>query len=230
MAAAAVVFVASALISLISWVPLSLPSRFISAALPQFTCAAYRPGTLTNYMCAAGVALMAVAGPVLVIFLLFVLRAPLAKGLGYIALRLPKEMHFFLAPLLATALYTIAWAGVHYATATLTGILPQIIFPAVIGLFTYAVARYGSDVQRALTPLLDYRDRFPKWARILAAIAIPLVLSLLLTLQERVTQETLKEQGIVLIALCTGYLALAPRSGDFWSGAERFVSGEQSRV
>ena len=212
-AAALLVFAVCAVISCIVWYPLSLPVRGINAILPDVGCSGSTPGTFQMYLCSAGVGLLTLAGPVLLIVLIFLLRKPLTKAAGRLTLKLPEGVRFLVAPVLATTIFVLAWAGFHHTVTFQVGLLPQIIFPVVIGLFTFAVARYGPSVQRALGPFFDFRDRFPRWLRLVAAIAVPIVISMAITYQERVTQADLKEQFVVLVALVTVYLATAPRGG-----------------
>lgn len=40
---------------------------------------------------------------------------------------------FAIAPAFTTFVFTMFWAGSHYASADSSGLLPQRVFPAVIG-------------------------------------------------------------------------------------------------
>jgi hypothetical protein len=124
-------------------------------------------------------------------------------------------------------IFELAWTGTHRDTATASGLLPQTVFPAVVGLFTFVIARFGADIQRSLTGFFDFRDRYPGWLRLAVAIIFPIVLSLLISFQERVSQEMAKEQFIVIVSLTVGYLAMAPRTGDFLSAVRQFAPGRK---
>lgn len=228
--AAAVVFIVCAAISLIGWYPLSLPVRLIRTLLPDVSCTGTTPGTFGMYLCSAGVGLMVIAAPVLLMVVIFLLRKPLTERVERLTQKLPKETRFLVAPALATIIFVIAWSGVHKDTASQWGMLPQIIFPAVIGLFTFAVARFGPSVQGTLGSFFDSRDRLPRWIRLLAVIAVPMLLALLITYQERVTQEALKEQFIVLVALVMVYLMMSPRVGALASGGPPGDTGAASKA
>lgn len=217
----AVIFVLGAVISFLGWGPLSIPARLINGFVPQGNCISVRPGSIEMYFCSAKVAALTVVGPILLMVLLFLARNLIAGGLRSLMPRLPRDSHFLLGPLVATILFTMVWGAMHDTSYGATGIVPQKVFPALIGVFTYGTAKYGPLLQRLLGPLFDLRDRFPKWIRFLGALAAPLVLALILTAQERVSQEAMKEQVVVLVSLATTYLVLAPRSGTLMDGARQ---------
>lgn len=207
------VFIVSAIVSLICWVPLSLPSRLIRALLPTITCTNMRPGSMEMYLCSAGVAVVTMIGPVLLMVLIFFFRKQLTKWIGRVTPKLPVETRFLTAPVLTTIIFTVGWSGAHQTTALSWGLLPHIVFPAVLGLFTYAITRYGTGVQTSLIAYFNGLDKFPRWLRYVIVIAIPMLIAIVITAQERVTFEALKEQFIVIVALITGYLVMSPRSG-----------------
>jgi Double zinc ribbon len=229
-AAAATVVLVCTLVSWLGWVPLSLPARLISAFVDHGDCAALQAGSLLMYPCSAKVALLTVAGPLAVIALLLLLRGVLGAGLRRLIARLPEDARFLAAPALATVMFVMSWADVHKDTAGESGLLPQTLFPAVVGLFAFVTARYGAALQRILAPFFAFRDRFPLWQRMLVAVTAPLLIALLLTLQPRVTEQAAKEQFVVLITLGAGYLALAPRSGDILSGIRQMATSRRHKV
>jgi hypothetical protein len=173
------------------------------------------------YGCSAVAGFVVIAGSLVIVLALFVLRRPIAKAVAALTARTPAEARFLIAPTVATLAFTIAWAGAHHATATQTGWVPQTLFPAVIGFFLYAIARWGEGIRRVLGPLLDLRDRFPIGYRLVAALLIPLVVALIITNEQRVTETAKKEQVVAVLALLTGFVALLPRSGSPLSGIER---------
>ena len=211
-----VVLIVGAIVSLICWYPLSLPSRLIRALLPNLNCTNIRVGSMEMYLCSFAVGVITMIGPVLLMVLVFFFRKQLTKWIGRITPKLPVETRFLTAPTLATVIFTVGWSGAHQATALNWGILPHMIFPAVIGLFTYAVSFYGTGVQSSLIAYFNVRDKFPKILRYLLVIGIPMLIAIAITAQERVSLEALKEQFIVIVALVTGYLLMAPRSGEFF--------------
>jgi len=219
--AAAIVLVVSALASLIGWIPLAWPSQFVDGVLPKVRCTGFQPGSPPMYGCSAAVGFIAIAGSLVIVLALFVLRRPIAAAVRALTARVPQEARFLIAPVAGTLAFTIAWAGAHHATASLSGIVPQTVFPAVVGLFLYATARWGNGIRKALGPLLDLRDRYAIGWRIVAAALIPLALSLIITAEARVSQTALKEQLVAIVTLVTGYIALLPRTGPPLAGIEQ---------
>jgi hypothetical protein len=159
----------------------------------------------------------------------FLIRKPLTKWVQKLIPKLPEESRFLVMPAFATVFFVIAWSGAHRLTGFQWGILPQMVFPAVIGIFTYSVARYGPRLQSSLKSFFDTRDKFPKFVRFLLVIAVPILLSLAITAQERVSQEALKEQFVVVVALITGFMVMAPRSGDIMAGAQKAILGQKQQ-
>jgi hypothetical protein len=226
--AAAVVFIVCAVLSVAGWYPFSLPSRLVAEALPDADCTSETPGSTGMYLCSLKVGALQAVTPVAMLVLVFVFRSQIKAWLDRFSPSLPQEGRFLFAPVLATLAFLLSWAGLHFDTGEANGILPQRIFPAVIGLFTYSVARWGPDLQRSFDGFLEGRDRFPKLLRIAAVIVIPLVLSYVITNQDRVSQTALKEQVVVLVALATGFLMLAPRTGDVLAGMGRAIGLERA--
>lgn len=220
--AALLVLIVCAVVSLIGWIPLSWPAQFIDGLLPDYYnwCGQFETGSIPMYGCSALVGALAAAGSLVIVIALFVLRRPIAAAFRRIAAALPEESRFLVGPVAGTLAFTIAWAGTHFETAGQAGFLPQPIFPAMVGLFLYAVARWGAPMQRVLGPLLAGRDRFPIGYRVLAAIAVPLAFSLLMGNQSD-AQAALKGQVVAMVALISGYVALMPRTGSPLAGIER---------
>lgn len=236
---AALVFVSGAVLSVVFWYPLGLPSELVRNVIAQPTAicrggvfeAMTQAGTPRMYVCSFGVAILTMLGPVILITLAFVYRKALTRLVTANATRLPEETRFLVAPLLATLIFTMAWSGSHYQTSWLIGlVLPQTMFPAVVGVFTYGVGRWGPAIQRRLGPFFDVRDRFPMKVRIAAAIVGPIVFAFLLTAETRVSLTAQKEQIIVLFGLASGFLALAPRSGDVLGGVSQQLATVAKQV
>jgi hypothetical protein len=225
-----VIFVFCAIISLVGWFPLGLPTRLIRAVMPEITCTNIDPGSFQMYLCSAGVGLMTMAVPLLSMLVIFLIRKPLTKWVQKLIPKLPEESRFVIMPAFATIFFVISWSGAHRFTGLQWGILPQIVFPSVIGLFTYSVTSYGPKLQAKLKPFFDTRDKFPKFLRFLLVIAVPILISLAITAQERVSQEALKEQFVVLVALITGFLVMAPRSGNIIAGAQKALLGQKQEI
>lgn len=224
---AGVVLVVCVVASLVGWIPLSWPAQWIDRLLPDYYV--WCGGTLgfaTNtpqmYVCSAAVGVLAAAGSLVIVLALFVLRRPIAAAFAALARRLPSESRFLVGPVAGTLAFTVAWAGTHYTSEAVgsPGLVPHPVFPAVVGLFLYAVARWGRRIQAALGPLLALRDRYPIGYRILAAIAIPLVLSLFMGNASN-PEAARKAQTVAVVALLAGYVALMPRTGNSLAGIER---------
>jgi len=233
LAQAAAALVAGAVLSLLLWYPLGLPSEVVRNVIARptaicrygdFFAADRAAGSLGMYLCSAAVGLLTFAGPVALLVLAFVLRRRIGRLVASGARFVPAEARFLVAPLLATALFGLAWSGSHYTTAWNVGLLPQTFFPGVVGLFTFAVARWGPPLQARLARFFDLRDRFSLGLRVAAAFAVPIVLSLLLTRETRVSLTAVKEQTIVLVGLLSAFLALAPRRGDLMAGVRHEVA------
>jgi hypothetical protein len=185
-------------------------------AFRSIGCSTVAPGSTQMFFCSAGVALLQMLPAIVVLLLLFIFRRPLMRWVQGVTAKLPPGSQFLVAPVVATCLFVIVWAGVHYTLAMQVGLLPQIIFPTVIGLFTFIIVRYGDGLRRALDPFFEGRDRVPRWLRFVGVIAIPLLLSVLITQPWRqiVTAGPQLEHFIVLVALVVAFLLLTPRLGE----------------
>jgi hypothetical protein len=74
------------------------------------------------------------------------------------------------------------------------------------------VGRFGPEFQSRFAGAFHFRDKFPQWMRLGALIVAPLLVSLVITAQYRVSQNALKEQVVVILSMCAGYVMLAPRA------------------
>jgi len=208
-------FVGCAIASCIAWYPLGGPVYGIDLAFRGFGCGTVTPGSPQMFFCSAGVALLQMLPAFIALVLIFVFRRPLMRWVQGITPKLSPGIQFLVAPAVATCLFVIVWAGVHYTLPIQTGLLPQIIFPAVIGLFTFIIVRYGDGLRRALDPFFESRDRVPRWLCFVGVIAIPLLLSVLITQPWRqiVTAGPQLEHFIVLVAVVVAFLLITPRLG-----------------
>jgi len=215
--AALLAFVACAVVSCIGWYPLGGPVFAVGLAFRGFGCGTVAPGSTTMFFCSAAVALLQLLPAAIALVLIFVFRRPLMRWVQQrITPRLSPGTQFLVAPAVATCLFVIVWAGVHYTLAIKMGLLPQIIFPAVVGLFTFITMRYGNGLRRALDPFFESRDRFPRWLCFVGIFAIPFLFSVLITQPWRqvVTAGPQLEHFIVLVALVVAFLLLTPRLGE----------------
>ncbi len=202
------------LLSYILWVPFAWPTEIVNDIVGDKNCAAKQPGTSEMRTCAATVAAWKMVGPLGIGVAVFVLRKQLAKWIAKLSTSLHPGARPLVGPLLATLLFLLVWAGSHASTGGQSGILPQKAFPAIVGVYTYAVVRYGPALQLKMPGFFEKREGIPTIGRILITVAIPTGVSLLITNQDRVSDTAQKEQFVVLIGLALAYLMLSPRGGD----------------
>jgi len=210
-----VVFLAGAILSFGGWIPLGLPAKLIGMFVPTGTCTDYQVNTVPMFWCSVAVALQYLAGPIALMIILFLIRKQIANLVKAMIPKVPVDYLFLLAPCAATVIFTMTWAPAHDGLESASGFVPQMIFPALIGVYTYGISRFGGVIQSNLKGLFDFRDSVPKFVRIAAMFAVPLLFGKLATMgQTYVTQVALKEQTAVLLCMVLGYFALAPRQED----------------
>jgi hypothetical protein len=212
------VAVACVVVALAGWIPLGFPAGLITSVVPAGECGAF-DGALFA-LCSAKVAALTLAGPVAVLAVVFLLRRRIADIVKRNVARVPDAARFLVGPALATALFTMTWADAHDMPFD-WALVPQILFPAVIGLFAWITARWNADAQRRLARFFDARDRLSRRRRFALAAAVPAVAGLVLGLDT--ANGPAKEQLVVLIGLASAYLALVPRSGDVMAAIEEAV-------
>jgi len=222
--AAILVLIASAVVSLVLWYPLGLPSALLRGAVPQLSCKKIQPESTLMYLCSMGVALVTLIGPLLFILIIYRLRKPLRTILENLVKKTPEQYRFLMTSLFATIMFLIMWAGAHFETGQNVGLVPHMLFPVVIGLFTFVVGRYGGRIQKSLAFFFRIRDLIPRVLRLTFVLAVPFALSYKLTKQERVKLPELKEQIVVIAALLVGYLMLVPRRGDLIAGIRKLIN------
>jgi len=224
--AGVIVFVVTALAAWIGWWPLSIPASLVGNLVSPGNCGYYEPGSLMMYACSAFVASKVLIGPLLITLLLVLLRKPIVRGIGKLIAKskLPLDARFLVAPVIATVFFTCSWSAIHYSSDDDSGLLSQRIFPAAVGLFTFIVLRWEVSIQKTLNEFFDLREKIPSFLRILSAFLIPLLISLVITFQERVSATAFKAQIVVLLSICSGYLLLAPRRGDLLSGLKQALT------
>jgi hypothetical protein len=197
----------------ILWSPLGWPARLVGLFVKPGDCSSISTGSWDMYTCSARVGLLTLVGPIIIMALVFVFRKAVANGVKALTPKIPPDMRFAIAPLVASLCFTMSWAAVHAYTADQTGFLPQRGFPAVIGIFTYVVVRFGGAIQDRFRSFFDTVQRIPKFLRIILTILLPMGIALLITNEERVSQTAIKEQAVVMLCLVCGYLAMSTRQG-----------------
>jgi hypothetical protein len=156
------------------------------------------------------VGLVAILPSIVIIVIMFFLRKSLNNWMKSLSEKLPENARFIVPPIIATIVFSLAWSWYHIDTSGLTGIIPNRIFPAIVGLFTYSVIQFGPKIQNSMASFFRARDKVPIFFRYVLVLAIPMGIALLITIEERVTAEALKEQFVVIIALIAAYLLVSP--------------------
>ena len=199
------------------WTPFGLVGSLIRRLLSPGGCTAFEAGTMAMYVCSAKVALLTITGPIglglLLVGCLVVFRRWTAPGIVACASKVPAKFRYIVPPVFTTLLFTITWAGTHYGMAFDLGILPQILFPVVIGLLGWALLRYDPMFRQGeyFGRLFAWRDRVPLVLRVVVALLVSALLSLSLTFEGRVTHAATKEQIVVVFTLVAGYTLLWPK-------------------
>jgi hypothetical protein len=212
-------------VCLIGWLPLSLPSLTLNAVAGNLglwkACGEFRVGSAEMFACSAVVGLTTVAiGPLLITVLLYVFRSQLAAGLRRVLRRWPSTQ-LLTAPIVATAVFLVGWSGTHFATPYLLGFgfLPNLLFPAVVGLLTYVLIVLAGPLQRTARVFFSLRDIVPGVLRLVATIALTAALAASWSIQRSpgggdVRDPTTLQQSIVIVGLLIGFVLLTPSRGD----------------
>lgn len=223
-----VVAAAGLTVSYVFWALFAQPLAIVSDILPEKTCAGEIPGTSGMRSCATQAGVLKMVGPIAFAVGIFIARRPLTRWTQALATKLPDGLRPLVAPMLATLLFLLMWAGTHKDSSDEVGLLPQKAFPALIGSYTYAVMRWGTELQRRLSGFLDLRDRLPFVARLVITLAVPTAVSFIITNQDRVSDSALKEQFVVVIGLSLAYLFLVPRGESVEAVATGLVRTEST--
>lgn len=213
------VAIACVAVAAVGWIPLAFPAGLITSLVPAGDCFGVPAGPLT-YLCSAKVAAFKLVGPLAVLVLVFVLRHRIADIVKRNVARVPDAARFLVGPAIATALFTLTWADLH-DMALEWGLVPQLLFPTLVGLFAWASVRWNVTVQERLARFFDARDRLTRRRRFAIAAAVPAVIGLVVGLDP--ANAAAKEQLVVLIGLASAYLALVPRQGDLMAAIETAV-------
>jgi len=195
-------------VSAIVWIPVSFAARVIGGILQ---CSPTENGALTRYACAGKSAAINLILPIAIALILFLVRKRLASSAARCLQRVPLQLRPLVGPALATLLFAAFWAWNHYSTPFMMGILPQIVFPAAIGTFTYVSKRQNQQTRQRSAPLSWFNDRIPKTMRIVLIAAATISLSWAFGLQRLITGVPLQQQILVLVGLALSYVALSPR-------------------
>jgi hypothetical protein len=227
--AGAVALAAGAAVSYLLWPVLAIPGKVLKDAIPRGNCTSETPGSSGMYFCSVKAGTLTALGPFITVVVALVFRRPIAAQVRKLTRGLPSSSNVLVMPVMATAMFTMTFAAIHDKTADQSGLVPQRMFPALVGLFTFAASRLAPMVSNRYGAAIDRRNSIPLAMRVVIALAIPLVTSYVLTNQERVSDTALKEQTIALLTLGTSYAALVPRDGDFLGAGQRFLASQAQR-
>jgi hypothetical protein len=206
-AAAVATSVICIVLSLALWAPLSWPSSAIGDALPAASCSRSGSG-LRPALCALQVAITPMLAPLLLAFVAFAFRGGFTAAVRAAPHRAPSGLGPVLASIVATVAFTLIWSGSHIGRSTESGVVPQIAFPAVVGVCTFLFARWGG----ALRPFFGVRDRVSLGIRVVLVIALPIALAVWLANGSGADRIALNEQLTVVFGIVVAFLLVAPNS------------------
>jgi hypothetical protein len=207
----AIVFGASLVISWAGWNLLMAVPVSINALIPTGSCANYTPKTFGMYVCSAFVGLSVVFGSLVLAMAMILLRKPITALINKLNAAVPQKYRSVMPAIAAAVFFAVVWSGSHYATGSSVGIVSHRAFPALVGVLVHLTIYYGPAFMARFPGVFDARDRLPKLTRWLVMFFVPTGLSLLLTFQERVSNEAFKQQFVVIVGMLVAYVILTPR-------------------
>lgn len=161
------------------------------------------------YVCNSPFPWLIMLSPVVFTAVLFLFRRRLGAWLRKAVIpRVPDNLRFLAAPMIATAIFAISWSYLHLASWYRVGIVPEVVFPVVIGLFTLATTTYGSHLRAKLRSFIQVRDRLWRPLRLLGALALPTLLAIAVV--RSTSNVDLSSQLIVTISLVLVYVLMIP--------------------
>ena len=213
LAGAAIVAVLAYVVTRLFWTPLSWPAslvnQFVAVATPS-SCSFMGPeNILSDNACGTILAALTLIGAIVASLGVLLVRLPIRRVLTALFSDLPDGLRFLGVPLLATVLFTVGWAGVQYHFPERPGIVADGSFPAVVGLLTYAFARYGPLAQEYGSAAFAWRDGLATRQRLGVVLLTPVVFSLAAT---PLLHTPVRDQATVMVAMTIGYLLMAPRT------------------
>jgi hypothetical protein len=216
-----VVLVGAAL-CFILWAPMSAPARSLAPFTPTAPCANLPLNSTALTACAFENGVLGSFSTFVVVGILAFIRWPLNWIMNAILPRLAPTAGHGLAALIAVLMFGVTWSGSHFRTPNQPALLPQPVFVAVIGLFTFATLHWGPPVLRVLDPALRVRDRIPLWVRMVLGALLPVLFGLFVLnrLGGSVPNPPpivvgRNEQISTLFALAASFILMAPRLEPF---------------
>lgn len=211
--ALAIVFFASLILSWVGWDILKIVPLTINKLIPTGGCTSFSPASIGMYFCSAFVGLRVVFGSLVLAVLLFFARKPITVVINRINTLLPTSYRSVMPAVLAALFFAIVWSGSHALTGGLWGILPHRAFPALVGVLVHFTMVFGPDFMNRHAGFFDARDRLSTLTRWVLVFIIPTGISLVITLQQRVSNEAFKQQFVVLVGMVVAFIIMTPRSG-----------------
>lgn len=213
LAGAAIVTIVAYLVTRLFWTPLSWPASLVNqfvATMTPSSCSFMGPENIvSDNACGTILAALTLIGAIVASLGVLLVRVPIRRVLTAIFRDVPGDLRFLGVPLLATVLFTVGWAGVQYHFPERPGIVADGSFPAVVGLLTYAFARYGPLAQEYGAAAFAWRDGVGMRRRLGVVFLTPVVFSLVAT---PLLHTPVRDQATVMVAMTVGYLLMAPRT------------------
>jgi hypothetical protein len=190
-------------VSLAGWLPLRLAPAAVAHAISY----AASVGTKTSTLAALVAEWKGIAAPLLFTIVMFACKRRISSYIGpLVAKVLPTDWMFIVAPAMATAIFTMSWSYTHLKKWDEWGFLPQILFPAAIGIFSFVSARHGAAVRYCLRHFLIVRDIVPRFLRLIASILLPSAISLLVV--QHIHDLPLAGQLSLVLSTLISYLVM----------------------
>lgn len=185
----------------------------INTVIPTGGCTSFSPASVGMYICSAFVGLRVVFGSLVLAVVLLILRKPITVLVNAINQAAPAQYRSILPAVVAAVFFAVVWSGSHASTGNLWGVLPHRAFPAVVGALTQIAMTWGPAFMARHAALFDLRDKLSKLTRWLIVFIAPTAVSLVITAQQRVSNEAFKQQFVVIVGMVIAYLVMTPRSG-----------------
>lgn len=219
----AAVIVVTVLTSLLLAPILAIPGNLLKDLIEPGNCSSLQAGTGEMYRCSVKVGFLTALGPLLVLVVGIFVRRPIMEQVRKLTAKLPRNSSTIVMPLISTAVFSMVYASIHSDTMDGNGLVPNRLFPALLGVLTFLAGRLQTKLAARFQGPIIIRDKVPALLRVVIALALPMVISYFVTKQDRVTQVSTKEQFIALLTVFTSYAAFLPRDGDFFGAAQRLL-------
>ena len=215
----ALVLAGGGVLTRLLWTPLSWPASAINllvATVTPTSCAMFGPRNfVSDNVCGTLLAVLTVTGALAAMAGLVLLRVPLRRLAMAVFGATLGPGRFLAAPLSAVVLFTVGWAGVQYHFPERPGIVPDGDFPALVGVMTYALARYGAAVRDRAGAVFESAASISIAARLGIVLSVPLVVSIVTI---PIWHTPVRDQASVLASMVAAYVLFArrpiPRTGD----------------